>query len=84
MERWIDDDREDCVVRDDAGLAHASVLCERNAPHEYLVTMCEMFDCIEVAFAAGDPQAFKTPERRWPKDHEEQGMVTCLRCIGAK
>lgn len=75
-------EREFKVIRDEEGLVHYSVTSDRGADVTYVAAMCEVFDEIDKAFEAENPQSFGMPKRRWPADQETEGMVTCLRCIG--
>ena len=75
-------DREDKVVRDENGLVHSAVHSDRNSETPFIVAMCEVFDEIDKAFSAANPESFGMPQRRWPVDQETEGVVTCLQCIG--
>lgn len=83
IEASIDPDRCDLVVKDEHGLWHASVICNRNSDAPYLVAMCEFFDAVDFARAERNPESFKPPERRWAVTDEVRGAMSCLRCIGS-
>lgn len=77
------DGREDKVVMDEQGLTHIAVLSNRASDSPYAVAMCDMFDAVDKAFIVHDELSFEMPVRRWTQEQETDGMVTCLRCIGA-
>lgn len=75
----LDSERQDCVVLDEHGVLHSSVLCDKHGNDAFLVAMCDFFDAIDTAQLA----QYALPTRRWPVDKEQRGMITCLRCLGA-